>query len=202
VLESVKPLVVSAFTWPAAGLFKISSRPPRSATLLSWFGPFDNTLSELPGGAVSKTLREIKKRPTDLPELRERGTILISRHPATNLRTISTSDELTRLDLFSLSGEASKAFFAMTEPGAVGLKDLGSLEAVIRLGDRLYGNRAEWETVNLQDVDFSKFSLLFLFMRLNVFRNEPQDRTLEETRILQRRLGLGREEEAGMQSTI
>jgi hypothetical protein len=90
----------------------------------------------------------------------------------------------------------------MTEPGAVGLKDLGSLEAVIRLGDRLYGNRAEWETVNLQDVDFSKFSLLFLFMRLNVFRNEPQDRTLEETRILQRRLGLGREEEAGMQSTI
>ena len=32
-------------------------------------------------------------------ELRERGAILISRHPATNLRTISTSDELTRLGL-------------------------------------------------------------------------------------------------------
>jgi hypothetical protein len=108
--------------------------------------------------------------------------------------------EFTALDLFSLSGDAGKAFFAMAEQGA-GLRDLESLEGIMRLGDRLYGNRIEWETANLQEVDFSKFSLFFVFMRLNVFRNEPQDRTLEQARALQRRLGLRREEEAGMQSS-
>jgi hypothetical protein len=104
------------------------------------------------------------------------------------------------LDLFSLSGEVSKAFFALTEQG-VGPRELESLEGILRLGNKLYGDRVEWETANLREVDFSKFSLLFLFMRLNVFKNEPQDRTLEEARTLQRRLGLGRET-AGLQSTF
>jgi hypothetical protein len=104
------------------------------------------------------------------------------------------------LDLFSLSGEVSKAFFALAEQG-VGPSELESLEGILRLGDKLYGDRIEWEKVNLQEVNFSKFSLLFLFMRLNVFRNEPQDRALEEARTLQLRLGLGRET-AGLQSTF
>jgi hypothetical protein len=108
--------------------------------------------------------------------------------------------EFTTLDLFSLSGDAGKAFFAMAEQG-VGLRDLESLEGFARIADSLYGNRIEWEIENLQEVNFSKFSLLFMFMRLNVFRNEPQDRTREQARALQRRLGLRREEEAGMQSS-
>src|SRR5271154_3283290 len=73
-----KQLVVSAFTWPAAGLFKNSSKPPRSATLLRLFGPFDNTLWEGPGGAVSKNSpAESKSGPTDLHEHRQQGAILI-----------------------------------------------------------------------------------------------------------------------------
>ena len=50
----VKQLVASASTWPAAGLFKIYSKPPRSATPLSYFASIDNTLWEGQGGAVSK----------------------------------------------------------------------------------------------------------------------------------------------------
>jgi hypothetical protein len=54
VRASVKQLVVSAFTWPAAGRSKISSKSPRSATPLSLFAPFDNILGEGPGGAIPK----------------------------------------------------------------------------------------------------------------------------------------------------
>src|ERR1700687_4862155 len=51
---SAKQLVASAFIWPAAGLFGISSKPPRSATPLSLSHLFDNPLSEGQGGAISK----------------------------------------------------------------------------------------------------------------------------------------------------
>jgi hypothetical protein len=57
-----KPLVVSAFTWPAAGLFKISSKPPRFATPPSSPGLLDNTLAEGLGGAVSKNNSGSRKR--------------------------------------------------------------------------------------------------------------------------------------------
>src|ERR1019366_5910678 len=56
-----------------------------------------------------KTLRGIKKRPTDLHELRERGAILILRHQQPICATISTSDELTRLE-----GLASPSFCTTT----------------------------------------------------------------------------------------
>src|SRR5260370_24193676 len=50
---SAKQLVASAFTWPAAGFFRISSKP--SATPLRLSRRFDNTLSpKEPGGAISK----------------------------------------------------------------------------------------------------------------------------------------------------
>src|ERR1700726_3489498 len=41
-----KQLVVSASTWPAAGLFKISSKPPRFATPRSLSRLFDNALPD------------------------------------------------------------------------------------------------------------------------------------------------------------
>src|SRR6266436_4249542 len=51
---SAKQLVASAFTWPAAGLFRISSKPYRSVIPRRWSRSFDNTLSEGPGGAIWK----------------------------------------------------------------------------------------------------------------------------------------------------
>jgi len=59
--ESVQQPVVSAFTWPAAGLSKISSKLPRFATPRSLSAPLDNTLSEGPGGAISKIVRGVKE---------------------------------------------------------------------------------------------------------------------------------------------
>src|SRR5712691_8963387 len=60
---SAKQLVASAFTWPAAGLFKISSEPP--ATHLRLSRRFDNTLSRRNQAELSgKTVREVKTTAT------------------------------------------------------------------------------------------------------------------------------------------
>src|ERR1700678_2216661 len=97
VRESVKPLVVSAFTWPAAGLSKISSKPPRFATPPNY--PNCSTTHSRKGQAELslKTIREIKKRLANRYEHRQPGRKPVPRQQWALCITISGPDELTRL---------------------------------------------------------------------------------------------------------
>src|ERR1700678_853853 len=99
VRESVKPLVVSAFTWPAAGLSKISSKPPRFATPPNY--PNCSTTHSRKGQAELslKTIREIKKRLANRYEHRQPGRKPVPRQQWALCITISGPDELTRLGL-------------------------------------------------------------------------------------------------------
>src|SRR5258708_18796910 len=93
---SAKPLVLSAFTWPVAGLFRISSKP--SATPLRLSRWFDNTLSRRNQAELSgKTVREVKTtaKRTNIRSTTERDPFL--RQQCAFCATILASDELTRL---------------------------------------------------------------------------------------------------------
>src|ERR1700751_5104500 len=59
---SAKQLVASVFTWPAAGLFRISSKP--SATPLRLSRRFDHTFSEGQAELSRKTVAEVKTTAT------------------------------------------------------------------------------------------------------------------------------------------
>lgn len=105
---------------------------------------------------------------------------------------LARTGQFSVLDLFMFSGEASKAFFASAE-GEINLAEMDSPQGIIRLGESIYGRRFGWERENLAeliDVGFEKFSLLFAFIRMNVFRNRQQDRTLEGVLFLRRALNL------------
>src|SRR6267154_4348742 len=94
---SAKQLVASAFTWPAAGLFRISSKP--SATPLRLSRRFNNTLSRWNHAELSgKTLREVKTtaKHTNIRSTTERDPFL--RQQCAFCATILASDELTKLE--------------------------------------------------------------------------------------------------------
>src|SRR5580692_10495003 len=100
---SAKQLVASAFTWPAAGLFKISSK--LSATPLRLSRPFDNPLSGKGQAQLSrKTVPELKtkEKPTYIKvDFRARS---FPPHQCAFCATILASDELTRLGAFHTDG--------------------------------------------------------------------------------------------------
>src|SRR5712664_1461444 len=96
VRASAKQLVASAFTWPAAGLFRISSKP--SATPLRLSRSFDNTHSRKGRAELSrKTMREVKTAATQTYIRIDNGTQSFLRHQCAFCATIFVSDELTRL---------------------------------------------------------------------------------------------------------
>src|SRR5271156_2722498 len=94
-----KQLVVSAFTWPAAGLFKISSKPLRFATPRSLSDCSTIHSRRVRRSCLKKQFTESKSGTTDLHKRRQRGAILILRHQQPICATIPAADELTRLGL-------------------------------------------------------------------------------------------------------
>src|SRR5215470_5776985 len=92
---SAKQLVASVFTWPAAGLFRIFSKPP--ATPLRLSRRFDNTFSESQAELSRKTVGEVKTTGNaHRYNGRPRTTVLFPYQRAF-CATILASDELTRL---------------------------------------------------------------------------------------------------------
>jgi hypothetical protein len=105
---------------------------------------------------------------------------------------LARTGQFSIFDLFMFSGEASKAFFPLVE-GEINLTDFDSPEGMLRLRERLYGRRLEWERQNLSELieaGLDKFAILFAFIRMNVIRNQQQDKTLEGVLYLQRSLNL------------
>src|ERR1700751_4341503 len=106
VRASAKQLVASAFTWPVAGLFRISSKPP--ATPLSLSRRFDNALSRTNLAELSgKTVRQVKTTAahTYIKSTTERDPFLGQQRAF--CATILASDELTRLASWSLRNAAT-----------------------------------------------------------------------------------------------
>src|SRR5262249_10953264 len=95
---SAKQLVASVFTWPAAGLFRIFSKPP--ATPLRLSRRFDNTFSESQAELSRKTVGEVKTTGNaHRYNGRPRTTVLFPYQRAF-CATILASDELTRLGIY------------------------------------------------------------------------------------------------------
>src|SRR5882672_1891856 len=93
---SAKQLVASAFTWPADGLFRISSKP--SATPLRLSRRSDNSLSRRNQAELSgKTVREVKTTATHTCIKVAYGARSFPPPAMRFLRYDSRADELTRL---------------------------------------------------------------------------------------------------------
>src|ERR1700678_2388354 len=132
VRESVKPLVVSAFTWPAAGLSKISAKPPRFATPPNY--PNCSTTHSRKGQAELslKTIREIKKRLANRYEHRQPGRKPVPRQQWALCITISGPDELTRLAAWRKPNVRWRTFSVEFRRGAAGLGSAGPYEGCQR----------------------------------------------------------------------